>query len=110
MLLNSHLLTEVELVCDRVAIIASGRLVAVGRPEELTRAQGVEVDTAAGTRSWPAAVRADVPAIVRALVAAGEDVYGVRVRRSSLEDAYLDAVTGASAGGSAGGPDGGIAP
>jgi ABC-2 type transport system ATP-binding protein len=40
-LLNSHLLSEVELVCDRVAIIARGELVAAGTPSELSRAGGV---------------------------------------------------------------------
>ena len=29
---------------------------------------------------------------MRELVAAGEDVFGVRVRTSTLEDAYLEAV------------------
>ena len=33
-----------------------------------------------------------MPGIVRDLVAAGEDVYAVNVLRSSLEDAYLEAV------------------
>ena len=94
-LLNSHLLSEVELVCDRVAIIARGTLVAAGTPAELSSAGGVEVDTAAGTRRWPEAEREDAPAIVAELVAAGEQVYGVRVLRSSLEDAYLAAVEGA---------------
>jgi ABC-2 type transport system ATP-binding protein len=91
-LLNSHLLSEVELVCDRVAIIARGELVAAGTPEELSRPSGVEVDTAAGTRLFELAGRDEVPAIVRDLVAAGEEIYGVRVMRSSLEDAYLEAV------------------
>ena len=91
-LLNSHLLSEVELVCDRVAIIARGEVVAAGRPEELSRAGGVEVETAAGTRVYERARRDDAPAIVRELVAACEEVYGVRVLRSSLEDAYLEAV------------------
>ena len=94
-LLNSHLLSEVELVCDRVAIIARGTLVAAGTPDELSSAGGVEVDTAAGVRRWPDARRDDVPAIVADLVAAGEQVYGVRVLRSSLEDAYLAAVEAA---------------
>src|SRR2546423_12502422 len=40
-LLNSHLLSEVELVCDRVAIIARGELVAAGTPAELSRPGGV---------------------------------------------------------------------
>src|ERR671935_1115221 len=43
-LLNSHLLSEVELVCDRVVIISRGRVVAAGAPGELARARGVEVD------------------------------------------------------------------
>ena len=91
-LLNSHLLSEVELVCDRVAIIARGALVAAGTPAELATAGGVEVETAGGTRHFPDARRDDAPRIVRDLVAAGEDVYGVRVLTSTLEDAYLEAV------------------
>jgi ABC-2 type transport system ATP-binding protein len=91
-LLNSHLLSEVELVCDRVAIIARGELVAAGTPDALSRAGGVEVETSSGTRVFEQATREDAPAIVRDLVAAGEDVYEVRVLRSSLEDAYLEAV------------------
>src|SRR5918992_3008853 len=93
-LLNSHLLSEVELVCDRVAIIARGELVAAGTPKELSRPAGIEVDTAAGTRLFELAGREEVPAIVRDLVAAGEEIYCVRVLRSSLEDAYLEAVEG----------------
>jgi ABC-2 type transport system ATP-binding protein len=95
-LLNSHLLSEVELVCDRVAIITAGRLVAEGRPSELARPRGVEVETAAGTRVIEAAGRDDVPRIVSELVGGGEQVYGVRVLRSTLEDVYLEAVGGAS--------------
>jgi ABC-2 type transport system ATP-binding protein len=93
-LLNSHLLSEVELVCDRVAIIARGELVAAGAPSELAKAGGVEVETAAGRRVLEEARREDVPKIVRELVEAGEDVYGVRVLTSTLEDAYLEAVDG----------------
>jgi ABC-2 type transport system ATP-binding protein len=93
-LLNSHLLSEVELVCDRVAIIASGALVAEGRPADLVKARGVEVETAAGKRVIADAGRDDVPRIVSELVAAGEQVYGVRVLSSTLEDVYLEAVAG----------------
>jgi ABC-2 type transport system ATP-binding protein len=91
-LLNSHLLSEVELVCDRVAIIARGEVVAAGTPDQLSRPGGVEVQTANGTRLFEDAGRDDAPAIVRELVAAGEDIYEVRVLRSSLEDADLEAV------------------
>jgi len=96
-LLNTHLLSEVEQVCDRVAIIDRGLLVAEGRPEDLARPHGVEVETASGTRAFPAASREDVPAIVERLVRAGERVYEVRLVRSTLEDAYLAAVDTAEA-------------
>src|SRR4051794_8817601 len=93
-LLNSHLLSEVELVCDRVAIIARGEVVAAGSPAELSHAGGVEVETGGGVRRFPDARREDAPRLVRELVGAGEDVYGVTVLRSSLEDVYLEVVGG----------------
>jgi ABC-2 type transport system ATP-binding protein len=93
-LLNSHLLSEVELVCDRVAIVDRGRIVAQGRPSELTAPGGVEVETGDGVRRLPDARREDVPRIVRELVEAGAEVYGARVVNGTLEDAYLEAVVG----------------
>ncbi|MFL5928460.1 MAG: ABC transporter ATP-binding protein [Gaiellaceae bacterium] len=91
-LLNSHLLSEVELVCDHVVIVDHGRVVAAGTPDDLRRQGGVEVETATGTKRFRDARRGDVPRIVRELVTAGEDVYGVRVVASSLEDVYLEVV------------------
>ena len=90
--LSSHLLSEVELVCDRVAILVGGQIVAGGTPAELARPRGVEVDTDDGLRSYPAATREDVPRIVGDLVSSGEQIYGVRLLASTLEDAYLEAV------------------
>ena len=91
-LVNSHLLSEVELVCDRVVILLRGRVVAAGSPAELARPRGVEVDTDDGVRRYPSAGREDAPRIVAELVAAGRPVYGVRVLTTTLEDAYLAAV------------------
>ncbi len=93
-LLNSHLLSEIELVCDRVVIIDGGRVVTEGRPEDLTASGGVEVETSEGLRRLPDARREDIPRIVRELVAGGAEVYGVREVSGTLEDAYLDAVVG----------------
>jgi ABC-2 type transport system ATP-binding protein len=93
-LLNSHLLGEVERVCERVAILLEGRLVAVGRTEELTKPRGVEVETASGVRRFEGAGREDAPAIVADLVRSGERVYAVRILASTLEDVYLEAVGG----------------
>jgi ABC-2 type transport system ATP-binding protein len=36
-LLNSHLLSEIELTCDRVAVLRNGKVAAFGSVEELTR-------------------------------------------------------------------------
>ena len=91
-LLNSHLLSEVELVCNRVVILLDGRVVAAGRPDELARARGIEVETDEGLRLIEGVGREDVPRIVAELVGAGRAVYGVRVLRSTLEEVYLDAV------------------
>jgi ABC-2 type transport system ATP-binding protein len=92
-LLNSHLLSEIELVCDRVVIINRGRVVAQGTPDDLTAVGGVEIETGAGTRRYPVS-REEIPSIVAELVAAGERVYEVRTTRSTLEEAYLEAVEG----------------
>jgi ABC-2 type transport system ATP-binding protein len=91
-LLNSHLLSEIELVCDRVAILSRGSIVAQGRPADLSRPRGVEVDVDGGTRLYEGVGREDVPKIVTDLVAAGELVYGVRVLETTLEEIYLEAV------------------
>jgi ABC-2 type transport system ATP-binding protein len=92
--LNSHLLSEVELVCDRVAILLNGAIVAEGSPDDLAGKDGIEVDTDNGVQHYPEANRSDVPEIVARLVAAGERVYEVRPSRRTLEDVYLQAVKG----------------
>ena len=93
-LLNSHLLSEVELVCDRVAILLHGRLVAEGSPAELARARGVEIETDRGVELFEGACREDAPRLVAELVAAGRQIYGVRALTSTLEETYLEAVGG----------------
>jgi ABC-2 type transport system ATP-binding protein len=94
--LNSHLLGEVELVCDRVAILRDGSIVADGAPADLARPRGVEIDTDTGTVLVPGARRADVPKLVADLVERGTPVYGVRILAGTLEEVYLEAVGGAT--------------
>ena len=91
-LLSSHLLGEVELVCDRVAILVGGAIVEQGTPAQLTRPRGIEVETEAGQRTFDGATREDAPRIVADLVASGERIYAVRTLASTLEDVYLEAV------------------
>ena len=92
-LLNSHLLSEIELVCDHVVILLGGKVVAAGTPDELSRPRGIELETDRGTRMVEG-TREDVPRVVADAVAAGELVYGARTRQSTLEDVYLEAVGG----------------
>ena len=114
--LNSHLLSEVERLCDRVAILDQGRLVREGTTEELTRgASAVRVTTVPPLDSVTQAVLAqralavrpvdegfeielrreeDTDAIVDLLRARGISIRALVPKRFSLEDVFLHAVQG----------------
>jgi ABC-2 type transport system ATP-binding protein len=106
-LVNSHQLTEVEQVCDRVAIVDRGRTLTTGSLGELLRPGGIrlrveglspggrEALAAAGPLEPDGAwlvvrnVGEDrVPEIVAGLVADGAHVYGVELVQPSLEDRF----------------------
>ena len=108
--LSSHLLGEVELVCDEVAILSHGRTVASGPIDDVLRAarpsaMWVKVgDLAGGARTLasvglPSAVdgehiRVEVPPsraedVTRALVADGQYPTELRPVETSLEDAFF---------------------
>jgi ABC-2 type transport system ATP-binding protein len=106
-LLNSHQLTEVEQVCDRVAIIDRGRLLTSGSLRDLLRPGGVRLrltglsDRGRVELARIGAVVADgpwlvvrdageeqVPVLVSAAVADGAQVYGVELLRPTLEDRF----------------------
>jgi ABC-2 type transport system ATP-binding protein len=105
--LSSHLLGEVEQVCDRVAIIHKGELVGEGGVAELLagksqlRVDAAPLDGAAEVlrHTWPSsydgqrlvvrAQRQEAPHIVRRLVAQGIDVYQVTSQRQTLEAFFL---------------------
>ena len=109
--LNSHLLTEVEQVCDRVGIVARGQLVAVGTLDELLVEPIVRLrvgELGAETRNalerfgrladdgdWLVVrgMRSEqVPELVDLLVAAGVRVYAVEPMRESLEERFRSLV------------------
>ncbi len=107
--LNSHLLSEVERVCDRVAIIARGEVVASGNLAELLETLEVELRLGDGAEAalesledevGPAqsvdgrfvlrvADEEAVAALVRRLVASNVPVYDVRMRADTLEDLFV---------------------
>lgn len=119
-IVSSHLLSEMELMCDRVAIIQAGKLVDIRsiRNEEVgddvTQVTVVEVNDAAAAVQAIGDVYADltvtergdvielditretVPGIVHALDAAGIKVYGVRTVTKTLEDTFLEVTGGVS--------------
>jgi ABC-2 type transport system ATP-binding protein len=117
--LDSHLLTEVERVCDRVAIVDHGRVLASGRLDDLLGEPGVRIrvtdlavearpalegygPTTFGDDGWIAISPVDperVPDIVAALVAAGGRVHAVDVGRTTLEDEFMRLVGGHAADG-----------
>jgi ABC-2 type transport system ATP-binding protein len=112
-LLNSHLLSEIERTCDRVAVLRSGRVAASGRIEELTAsgsryklvATGIDDALIAAFRETGASVERinghfdlsakdldHVNALVDRLRAAGGKLQELTPMRSSLEDVFVDLV------------------
>ena len=72
-ILSSHILSEVQAVCDQVLIIAHGRLIAQGTPEELAgrlAARGVISATALGSREAVVAAASAVPGLTNLQVTA----------------------------------------
>lgn len=91
--LSTHALTEVEDLCDRIAVLRAGRVTLDADVAAVRTPLGVEVTTGSGTRLLAGVGDDEVAEVVRDLVEAGEDVRGVRVRRRTLREAYLDAMT-----------------
>ncbi len=108
--LSSHLLSEVEQVCDRVAIINQGEIVREGAVAELLsahhrlRVEATPPQKAAALLGEHWLVMSvdgallvevpheDVPHVVRALVQGGCDVFAVTPQRQTLEEYFLAVV------------------
>jgi ABC-2 type transport system ATP-binding protein len=106
--LNSHLLSEVEQVCDRVAVVDHGRVIASGTMDQLLSGTTVRVRVSGlapedktklapfghlddeGDHLTFANLSAErVPDLVAAIVALGGRVYEVAPRHQTLEDRFL---------------------
>ena len=112
-MVSSHLLTEMQMMCDRVGIIDKGRLLDIKTMEDLrNRSGGASTQRIKVSRTSEASEvlkglgfdkienitdseidvqvnENDIPRIVKALVDGGFDISGVRLLESSLEDAFL---------------------
>ncbi|MBX3354258.1 MAG: ABC transporter ATP-binding protein [Phycisphaeraceae bacterium] len=118
--LNSHLLGEVEMVCDRVAIMLQGRVVRDGTIESLTaasrryevhfsrleitsleqgeRAHAVEVIGELRRLALPQGSAEEVQPIIDALRQRGAIITAVREVRDSLEEMFVRAVSDPTTG------------
>jgi ABC-2 type transport system ATP-binding protein len=114
-LLNSHLLSEAELCCDRVAILSLGRVVASGKTNELLASEACDValrvvplptaeDMAklaglarsarleGGLVSVTLAREGDIDKLVDAVRSRGLSLRELTPKRRGLEELFLDAV------------------
>ncbi len=109
-LLSSHLLAEVEEICDRVGVIASGKLLVESTVAALRGGRRLRITTTPVDRALAIAMRiagedavelehdallVDVPAdrtpaLVRALVSEGLDVHEATMTERTLEDVFFE--------------------
>jgi ABC-2 type transport system ATP-binding protein len=113
--LCTHNLDEAQKLCDRVAVLEHGKLVALGTPEELAskigrnqrlvlqvargdeetvlrllaEVSGVSAHRENGTIVAAGAEWAAIPGLVTSLASAGVHIYRVAPQEASLEDTYL---------------------
>src|SRR5258708_18231403 len=112
-LLNSHLLSEIELTCDRVAVLRAGKVAAQGTVEELTRksakyklvaspvhdtllasfrATGAGVDRVNGHFELSVSNLEHLNVLIDQLRAGGGVLSELSPLRSTLEDGFVDLV------------------
>jgi ABC-2 type transport system ATP-binding protein len=117
--LNSHFLSEVEVTCDRIAIVKHGRVVRSGRLDDLTarsteveiRAAGLKPELISGLARWGRVIDQTVaahqglddpvsltiaidgeevlPALAEWLVQGGARLYNLAPKRLSLEELFM---------------------
>ena len=116
-LLTTHYIEEAEKLCDRVAIVDEGRIIAMGTPREIQEralaSSTIEVECARALNGtafpqWPEAEKITIddsgtriavtsqrPArvvvdLVKWLDAQGIELVDIRIKRPSLEDAFIE--------------------
>jgi ABC-2 type transport system ATP-binding protein len=114
---SSHLLAEIELMCDRVGIIHKGRLLKIGNVRELISSQrtmefrvgdAVKAAAIAQQLGLAATITADsisvpideaaAPPLIAALAQNGVEVFHARERTQTLEELFIEATGGETVG------------
>ncbi|WP_040949354.1 ABC transporter ATP-binding protein [Gorillibacterium massiliense] len=117
---SSHLLSEIQLMCDRVAIISQGAIIACGEVEELLQQADNRVvwrlapsdagarllspfeighETIEGTLEISTRMSVEeIPQLNRRLMEANIDVYGITVKNPTLEELFLQLTGGETIG------------
>jgi ABC-2 type transport system ATP-binding protein len=111
--LNSHLLSEIEVTCDRVAFIQHGEVVRVLELASLSRDQtsvtirvsNLGAESLNGLAQWGREIQMDgefvhmivsseavLPEVTRYLVSQDAEVYAITPNRMSLEDIFIETV------------------
>ncbi|MCG8498809.1 MAG: ABC transporter ATP-binding protein [Firmicutes bacterium] len=117
-LLNSHLLSEVEMICDSAAIIKKGSIAAFGKMDDMLenkitleiRAENIHdellaklrtLDPDMGHRNGKMTLtvkdNADIPHIASLIIENGGKLYELTPRKESLENAFISLVKGGEA-------------
>ena len=113
-IVSSHLLTEIELMCDRIGVIKNGELIAIEEVkavenEEALKEVYIEVEpmetaktyldghlaneVGVGSKELSMSVkREEIPHILKNLMELGISIYGVRVLQATLEDKFFDLI------------------
>jgi ABC-2 type transport system ATP-binding protein len=114
-LLTTHDMDEAQALCDRIAILDHGRIIATGTPTELTtRSAGQHLVSIVATRAIDAAWLADLPStqdvsvdgerarfhttepsravslLLSRLQAAGAEIVDLHVQKATLEDVFIE--------------------
>ncbi len=113
-IVSSHLLTEIELMCDRIGVIKNGELIAIeavrsAKDEEALQQVFIEAEpltlaknyletempniiSVAGKELSISVKREEIPVVLKKLIEQGISIYGVRVLQATLEDKFFDLI------------------
>jgi len=104
--LTTHYMDEAQRLADRVTIIAAGKIVARGTPQDLGERESGETTIRYRTGGQEIVLQTTTPVetlneLTAAALAKGEELEGLEVTRPSLEDVYLELTAAAEINGGA---------